>query len=296
MVQNPQIDISVVTVTYRSGDCIAECVDSVRRQERVRCEMIAVDNASPDETAKVVGSLGRQVRLIQNRENVGFGRACNQGFKASQGKYVYFLNPDSQLVGDAALKTLCQAMEAKPRWGLAGTCLVRPDGDRKRPQSTYPGQLETRNDFDKLPGQNAWVGGASMIVRREAFTAVGGFDEDFFLYSEETDLCLRLRKAGWEIGMVSEVEVRHIGGASESNADPYDLWRRKCDGLHLFWRKHYEREDVVRLLRRECLRARYRTIVNGVLAAFLPRNSKAWQKQRRYRATWRSAQDALKKL
>jgi GT2 family glycosyltransferase len=132
-----------------------------------------------------------------------------------------------------------------------------------------------------------------MIIRREMYSELGGFDPEFFLYSEETDFCLRLRERGYEIGLVEDTTVRHIGGASESGRDPYEVWTRRANGLHLFWRKHYPAADVDKLLRRNCFRARYRMLVNGWLARFQSPKSNAWQKHRRYRAVWETSKSLL---
>jgi GT2 family glycosyltransferase len=288
------MDVSVIIVTYNSASSIADCLRSVRGQPGVQCETIVIDNASGDNTVRIVRSSEANPTLIENRENVGFGRACNQGFHASKGRYVYFLNPDAQLVGTNALATLCRGLTEHKNWGMAGSRVVSATGEWKTPATTYPDQSHVRKDFSKLPGKIAWVVGASMIVRREVYAELGGFDPDFFLYSEETDFCLRLRERGYEIGLVEEAAVSHIGGASESGRDPYEVWTRRSKGLHLFWQKHYPPEDVERLLRRNRLRARYRMVVNGWLACIRPPKSVAWQKHRRYLAIWETSSESLK--
>lgn len=277
--------ISVIIVAYNSASCLRECIQSVLAQEKVPVEVIVVDNASGDDTVNVVRGFGDKVKLIANQDNQGFGRGCNQGFAASSGQFLYFLNPDACLIQPDALAQLACAMQSHPRWGLAATRVVSATGEGESPPSpTYPGQTHTRNDFASLPGKIAWVIGASMFIRRTVFDLLGGFDRDFFLYSEETDLCLRMRKIGYEIGLVNNVRVEHIGAVSERGRDPYEMWRRKTEGLHQFWKKHYSVSDVVGLVRRDLRRARFRMILNGILAAVQPQQSLAWQKQRRYRA------------
>ena len=93
--------------------------------------------------------------------------------------------------------------------------------------------------------------------------------------------------------IVEDAAVRHIGGASESGRDPYEVWTRRANGLHLFWKKHYPPTDVDKLLRRNCFRARYRMLVNGWLARFQSPKSNAWQKHRRYRAVWETSKSLL---
>lgn len=287
------MDVSVIIVTYNSASSIADCLKSVREQQDVQREILVIDNASSDETANVIRSSHANPVLIENCENVGFGRACNQGFAASKGRYIYLLNPDAELMVSNALATLCRALSEHKSWGLAGSRVVSATGEWKRPATTYPDQGHVDKDFSALPGKIAWVVGASMIIRREVYSELGGFDPEFFLYSEETDFCLRLRERGHEIGLVEEAAVRHIGGASERGRDPYEVWTRRANGLHLFWQKHYPPADVDKLLRRNRFRARYRMLVNGWLARFQPPKSRAWQKHRRYRAVWETSQSLL---
>jgi len=287
------MDVSVIIVAYNSASSIADCLKSVQEQQDVQREIVVIDNASSDQTVSVVRDSHANPLLIENRENVGFGRACNQGFAASKGRLTYLLNPDAQLIGSNALATLCRVLSEHKNWGMAGSRVVSTTGEWEPLATSYPDQSLARKDFSQLPGKIAWVVGASMIVRREVYQELGGFDPEFFLYSEETDFCLRLRERGYEIGLVEDVTVRHIGGASESGRDPYEVWTRRCKGLHLFWQKHYPPQDVERLLRRNRFRAGYRMLVNGWLARFQPPKSSAWEKHRRYRAVWETSSKSL---
>jgi GT2 family glycosyltransferase len=290
-------EISVITVAYNSAGCIEECLNSVLQQEGVRTEAIVVDNHSSDNTTETVQTIGPAVRLIANTENVGFGRACNQGFENSRGLFVFFLNPDACLEERDGLASLCRVMEKRPRWGLAGTQIIRPDGRMESPGETkYPDQDRLCRDFRGLPGELAWVVGASMIVRRQAFAAVEGFDPGFFLYSEETDLCLRLRQSGWEIGFTPEVTVRHIGEVSERGNDPYDSWLRRMTGLHRFWSKHYSPQRVRRLVRKDWFRSNFRQRWYGLMVRLCGTSSSAWLKHRRYAAIGEASRRFLKAM
>ncbi len=275
------MDVSVVIVTYNSQDDIAACVESVLAQNGVSFEVIVVDNASADETLTRLKRL--DVKTIASSENLGFGRGCNLGFSHSKGRYVYVLNPDAQLVGEKALAVLCKAMDEHPAWGMAGTKVCDAAGGNEIvPWLQYPGQRHVRQDFSGLPGEIAWVIGASMIFRSEIYKQLGGFDPNFFLYGEETDLCLRVRKSGFEIGYVPEAAVRHIGGASSHGVDPYIVSTRIQKGALNFWHKHYTPEEVEFLVRRSLMRSRFRSFTNGVAAKFQPPESKFWQKSRWY--------------
>jgi GT2 family glycosyltransferase len=286
------LDVSVIIVTYNSADCIEACLASVAAQTGIDAETILVDNASADDT---VGSAkGFGVNVVENQDNLGYGQANNRGVAVSRGRFIHLLNPDSQLVEPYALARLCRAMEAHPGWGVAGTRIVSTDDTNEvSPAVTYPGQQHVRRDFSKLPGRIAWVLGASMIVRREIYAALDGFDPGFFLYCEETDFCLRARELGHEIGYVKDVTVRHIGGTSELGRDPYEICRLRMTSMLRFRQKHYSAEDAARLARRDQYRARFRMLWYGLWSRSQPAGSTAWRKQREYTAIWEISRNVL---
>ncbi|HYG35981.1 MAG TPA: glycosyltransferase family 2 protein [Clostridia bacterium] len=281
------MQVSVITVTYNSAACIRECLKSAATQQGIDAEIILVDNASRDNTVEIARGFGGRVTVLANQQNVGFGIGCNQGFEISRGQFIYLLNPDAQLVTPNALSKLCAELGRHPQWGMAGNRILSADGELKDPPAIhYPNQGRVRADFSELPGEIAWVLGASMIIRRDVYTEVGGFDPSFFLYGEEIDFCLRVRQHGHEIGYVDDVEVEHIGGASERGSDPYDVAARRISGLHRFWQKHYAPDDVAYLIRRDQLRSGYRMAVYWMLSCGHAHDGKAWRKHRRYRAIW----------
>lgn len=289
------MDISVIVVTYNSADQIATCLQSVLAQTGVTFEVVVVDNASADNTLAQLANF--EVRVIANQENVGFGRGNNLGFAASRGRYIYLLNPDARLAGKNSLVGLCRRMDANPRWGMAGTLVLSADGKSESPPAIgYPGQRHVHRDFSKLPGNIAWILGASMIIRRELYEKLGGFDPGFFLYSEETDFCLRLRELGFEIGHIAEVAISHIGGTTENLRDPCEVSAGKLKGLLRFRQKHYPPDDGVFLAKRDLRRAWFRMIWYGLLARLQPPHSKAWQKHRAYRGIWEVSREHLASL
>ena len=290
-------DVSVIVVTYNSADCIKECLQSALDQEGVVIEVIVVDNVSADCTVKIVRGIGMDVQFVENQENVGFGRACNQGVAASGGKYVMLLNPDAAFDDKNSLAKLFKAMESNSRWGVAGTRVTEADGSVECPPSFfYPKQDRTSRDFTALPGRIAWVFGASMLIKREIFLRIGGFDPEFFLTSEETDLCLRIRELGYEIGFVKEVAVRHLGAASERGKDPYDTWRLRAPGMYRFWAKHYPRKDARNLVRKDWMRALYRQAIYRLLARLTGDQAKVWEKYRRNKGIAHAARKYLKSM
>ena len=288
-------NISVIVVTYNSGKCIEACIQSIMRQKDASFEVIVVDNASADDTLKKLRKYS--VSVIESKDNIGFGRACNVGFSQSHGKYILLLNPDAELEDEYGLQKICQNMERHPLWGLAGTKVVSLLGHLESPPAPwYPGQKYVRRDFSKLPGDIAWVIGASMVIRRDVYQALNGFDPDFFLYSEETDLCLRAREHGYEVGWMEDVLVQHIGGDSEKDLDLYDVSRRKLTGLLTFRSKHYAKDECVFLAKRDLNRACFRMISNRIQAIFRGRRSKYWAKYRMYRGIWAASRKHLEYL
>jgi len=287
-----KFDISVIIVTYNSSECIQACLDSLWSQKGVDYEVIVVDNTSTDDTLLTVRN--NRSLLLENEENIGFGRACNLGMARSTGRYIFLLNPDARLTDESDLAQVCRLMDENPRWGLAGAKVLSPNGSLESPPAReYPGQKHVQRDFSQLPGSISWVIGAAMIVRRDIYLQVGGFDPEFFLYSEETDLCLRIRECGYEIGWMEDVSVRHIGGESEKGVDPYDTACRKLRGLLTFRTKHYAHRECVFLANRDRRRAFFRMITNGLLALVRGKTSTAWEKYRMYRGVWKTSKHYL---
>lgn len=291
------MDVSVIIVNYNTAAIIRECVNSVLNQVGLSFEIIVVDNASCDDSAAVLSSVQMQcdVDVVLNAENVGFGRANNQAFQRSWGRYIFLLNPDAVLLAPDDLQRLVAFMAAHPRCGLAGTRILKDEvGHESAPARYYPGEKFLHRQLEGLPGDIAWVLGASMIIRREVYVSVQGFDKDYFLYAEEADLCLRIRSRGFAIAQCNEVAVRHIGGISESTAPIEHVQRKKQAGLYLFYKKHYPTKEVVRLVKRDRARALFR-LAPLVVQKYCARLSE--QQNRRYfkyRAVYETAKAFLR--
>ena len=231
---------------------LERCLNSITSQSNIKYEVIVVDNASQDKSQDIIKDNSPWVKLIASKRNLGFARANNLALKSCTGNYVYFLNPDTE-VRQGALQTMIEFMESHPEVGLAGTRLINPDGS---PQSSvekrYPGERRAKQDLKGLKGGIAWVLGASIIARRGVVEALQGFDESFFLYGDDLDLCLRVRKAGSTIGYIPDSVVVHWGGQSERNTLPVQVWKKKLEAELVFYRKHYS-ERTIRAIRRDNL-------------------------------------------
>jgi N-acetylglucosaminyl-diphospho-decaprenol L-rhamnosyltransferase len=239
--------VDVVVVTYQSAEHLPACLASVP----AGCRPTVVDNASADGSASVAEALGASV--IRNDANLGFGAAAGQGARTGDGELVLFLNPDAELA-PGGLETLAAAFEADPRLGIAGPQLSDPSGAPQRSWWPFPSPGRTWLEAFGIhllvkdepgPGQRVpFVVGACMLVRREVFEELGGFDPGFWLYGEESDLCRRAWDAGWEVRIVLEARATHVGGAS--GAGDRDLgFEHLHRGAETFILKHHGRAGLV---------------------------------------------------
>lgn len=251
-------NISVIVVSYNTADLLKACLESVLASKKVNCEVFVVDNASKDESADVVRKEFPTVRLIANEDNRGFGAANNQALCQCAGQYVVFLNPDTT-VEPESFHNMVAFMDANPHVGLAGPKILNPDGTRQESVSyRYPGHRYGAADLGALPGNIACVLGACQIASADLLRELGGFDEDFFLYGEDQDICLRIRKRGFEIGFIEDAVIMHHGGQSERDTLPAEVVRKKVRAELLFYRKHYRPETVRRIRQRQRRRAIWR--------------------------------------
>jgi N-acetylglucosaminyl-diphospho-decaprenol L-rhamnosyltransferase len=289
------IDLSLIVVSYNTAALTCGCLESVLAADAGTREVFAVDNASTD------GSPGRiekgfpAVRLIVNAENRGFAAANNQALPLCQGRYLFFLNPDTRIRPDTFTRAVT-FMDRNPQIGLAGIRIVNPDGTPQESVSfRYPGQKHCRGELDGLPGPIACVLGAAMIARSGLIRELGGFDEAFFLYGEEQDLALRIRKSGFEIGLISDSVVMHYGGQSEAPTGPATMWEKKVRAENIFYRKHYRQETIRRIRRAELLKAAYRIATLRMTLPFAKDREKIREKLTRYetieRVTRRMAEE-----
>ena len=283
MTRIPAPELSVVIVSYNTADLIEACLLSVRASDGVSLETFMVDNASSDGGAALVRGKFPWVRLVENRENRGFGAANNQVLAECAGRYIVLLNPDTEAT-PGAFRRMAAWMDANPGVGLAGPTVNHPDGSRQDTVSrTYPGQKRTAGELSGLPGEIACVMGACQIVRTELMRKLGGFDEDFFLYGEDQDLCLRIRKKGYGIGHASDAVILHHGGKSQRGSLPADVWRKKVAAEYLFYRKHYRPETVRRIARAHRVREMRKILLTRISLPFVRDRARALERIEKYR-------------
>jgi GT2 family glycosyltransferase len=225
------IALSIVIVNFQAKSLLEKCINSVLASGiRPPFEMFVVDNDSDDGSAELVAERFSHVRLIKNHKNMGFARAVNSAFIQCKGRYLLILNPDIE-VSIGAINMLLDYMESRPKVALVSPRLLNSDGTLQYSCRTYyslPIALMRRTILGKLfPNHRIirdhlmmdwdhadtrevdWVLGGAMMLRREAFSDQKVMDERFFLYFEDVDLCLRLRKAGWKVMYYPDAVMVH---------------------------------------------------------------------------------------
>jgi N-acetylglucosaminyl-diphospho-decaprenol L-rhamnosyltransferase len=236
-------DIAAVLVNYNAGAELTQALRSIASELAGRpWEAVVVDNASHDGSERRVGEFAPHARLVRNTTNVGFGRAVNQGVAASGAPLVLVMNPDCRLM-PGAMRTLQTQLEAHDACAIVAPRVLDPDGavqgsargdpdmltglfGRTGPLRAWFPQVAAsrRNVLDAAVGAGSpsvevdWVSGACMLVRRSAFESVGGFDEGYFLYWEDADLCRRLRARGYHVRYVPGATAVHSVGRSSRSA------------------------------------------------------------------------------
>lgn len=259
--------LSIIIVSYNTKKLTKQCVDSVLKHTRdIEFEIIFVDNHSTDGSVEMLSTISKQypnIKLVKSDENLGFGGANNVGIEKSQAEYVLLLNSDT-IVTSNLVKEMVDWMDKHVNVGVSGCALKNEDGSYQGSGGYFPNLLNVfswmtiqdlpfvdriikpfhpmkeRNfqsniSFYKKARKLDWVTGAYMLIRKEALDRVGLFDSDYFMYTEETDLCFRLCKAGYSVFYLPQWEIIHLGGASSTRE--YAVLA-EFEGVKTFFRKH----------------------------------------------------------
>lgn len=260
--------IDVVIVNYNTCKHLQACLDSIEREAANK--VVVVDNASSDGSVEMVKSKYPWVTLLANKPNIGYGAAANKAIASCTAPYVLLLNSDT-LLQAGTLNALSSYLDRNQRAGVVGPRLVDRHGTLEASCYPFPTPLDTllenstwailcgrfirryvpifRNLYLRTWVHNSarvvpWVKGAAMAIRREAFNAVGGFDECFFMFFEDADLCRRMTKAGWQIHFAPVTTVVHAGGASTKQVRS-DMAVQLLRSTDLFYKRHSSRFSLL---------------------------------------------------
>ena len=250
--------LSIVIISYNTRDYLCRCLESIYEcSPSFPFEVVVVDNASTDGSPSAVRDRFPAVQVLAGTENTGYSFACNQGIRAADSDFVLLLNSDTEML-PGSLQDWVEALEARPRAGAMGPLLV--DGRREIIQMSWGwqplfwGEIIQRwfapKALERHPARVSivrWlqrhdrtapiIYGAAMLLRRSVLDAIGGMDEDFVFYLEDSDLCARVWKAGWEVAFhAGSPIVHHLGKSSDSQPNRIALIYRQSQLL--YYRKH----------------------------------------------------------
>lgn len=257
------MEVSIIIVNWNGGSFVRDCLESIYcTSVDIGFEAIVVDNNSSDGSPDTVREIFPQVELVRNTKNLGFARAANQGIERSKGAYILLLNPDIR-VEPNSLRRMVDFLDQRPEVGAVGGKLVGPDkrGEARRYYNRFPtvGQVLlnytalgkilsrfTRTRFDlESAGQVDQPPGGCILLRRRALADVGSFDEDFFLWFEDVDLCYRLKQAGWKIYYLPGAQFIHYGGKSIELLTKGEGERLFFASMFRYLEKHLGRRGVL---------------------------------------------------
>ncbi len=253
--------LSVIIVSWNTRELLAQCLDSLYSSLRLAdFEVFVIDNASSDGSPVMVPERFPQVRLIENEQNLGFAHANNQAIQSSHADYVLLLNSDT-IVKPGAIDALVEFMQAHPQAGACGPRLLNQDGSLQFSCSPAPTLGSEFKRMFHLPGvrqdgyypMQTWdqslarrvdvILGACLFLQRYALDQVGLLDEEYFIYSEEVDLCHRLQSMGWELYWVPQAEVVHLGGQSTRQVSEA-MFLRLYQAKLIYFRKQHGRRQA----------------------------------------------------
>ncbi len=262
-------DFSIVIVSYNTKKLLLGCIGSILRFTKdIEYEIIVVDNASTDGSQDAVEGLkdtGGKIRLIRNKENLGFAAGNNQGWKDAAGEFVLFLNSDTE-ISDGVISNMVSWMKTHSKAGVATCSLINRDGSLQGTGGYFPIPLSVfswmtiqdiplvdslikpfhplhsksflgkGSSFFKEKKELDWVTGAFLLTRKKILENVHGWDEEYFMYVEEVDLCFRIKAAGWQVWYLPQWSIIHYGGASGTKELSVIS---EFNGLKRFYRKFY---------------------------------------------------------
>lgn len=241
--------VSIIIVNYNGKEQTSACLQSLRAvSSAIAYEVILVDNYSTDGSVEIIRRDFPDITVLEQKTNVGFGQANNIGAHSARGEYLFFINNDTLFQRDI-LKPLKEFIETDEYTGAAAPMLLNPDGTYQLSFGYFPSiinELRTKRDTarlknipaDRSPKRVDWVSFAAVMIRRSAFIKVNGFDERYFMYFEDADLCLRLQKTGYRTFYCPEYALIHRGGGSWSKDVSNTIRKEYRRSQMLFYTSH----------------------------------------------------------
>jgi len=261
------LDLSIIIVNYNVKEFLQNLLNSIEKASiNITKEIIIVDNASDDGSIEFLKEKFPSILLIENKKNVGFGKANNQALKIAKGKFILLINPDA-VVGEDTFNEMISFFENNPSAGLAGCKILNPDGTLQLAcRRSFPGpwtsfckvtglsslfpqsRLFARYNLTYLDTEKTYevdaISGSFMMMRKEVHDKVGGFDEKFFMYGEDLDLSYRIQKAGYKVFYVHTTQIIHYKGESTRRSS-LDETKVFYNAMHLFVKKHFSSSFII---------------------------------------------------
>ncbi len=259
-------DISIIIVNYNARELLRRCLKSViDGNSKKSIEIMVIDNASKDGSSSMIKADFPGVKLIPNQDNLGFAGGANQGIRASQGRNILLLNPDT-LVRTDEIDKMVDFVEENGKIGICGPRMTDPKDNLQyscRRFPTYLTSISSRQSllfkfFPKNPLSREylltqkhhrqemevdWVSGSALLARKDMLDEIGLLDENFFMYAEDVDLCLRAKKSGWKVFYYPGACVVHLVGASTSR-EKSKMIIQHHRSMYRFYRKHYSPKPI----------------------------------------------------
>ncbi len=275
-------EISAIIVSYNTREMTLQCLTALKADLRdTPAEIFVVDNASTDDSPAAIRAAFPDVHVIENKHNKGFGAANNQAMRQATGQFLLLLNSDA-FPKPGAISALLDRLRTHPDHAVVGPKLLNEDGSVQRSCYPFPSPSHCWREnlwLDRGTSNTdktiEWITGACMLVRRSAYEQVGGFDEQFFMYAEESDWQKRFRDAGWKIAFTPMAEVVHKGGGSGAT-DPARINRHFFQSLDAYQLKHHGITGLISLRLAMLVGCSLRAILwTAAAAAFIARGDKA---------------------
>ncbi|MCX6301059.1 MAG: glycosyltransferase family 2 protein [Bacteroidia bacterium] len=237
------MDLSVVIVSYRGRERLTKCLEALNSftGKNFSMEVIVVNNSPEDKSFMEIENRFSKFRFIHNNINGGYSNGCNLGCSKATGDYFLILNPDT-VAREEEIKKLLDAARSNPSYYIISCRQVREDGKESKSSGSFPWERtgrELKGNLKEVTFPD-WVSGSVMMMSRNIFAMLNGFDEDFWMYSEDVDLCRRARNKGGEVALYNNISIEHNHGGS-TREDLRTTAVSKCEvqiSRHLYIHKH----------------------------------------------------------